>query len=673
MPSLLRSTFAIVFGLAAGVALAASDAKSSVTPSQRWSMPILKAPAIDARCGVEYDRARAQLRAMEGSVAPGAAILAEWSRFSASVQDFVYPVYLLANTAVDSATRDAALKCVERFTPLETEPFQSEKLYARVRALRPADAIDRQYQKDLLEAFEDAGIALNAEQRNRVREIREEIEKLGLRFQSNVNEDKSVVALAPEQARGLPQDWIDARKRDAEGRLVVTLDPPTYVSFLENAVSEEARREVYVAKLRQGGTTNLDLFNRVLALRYEMAQLYGYPDYATFSLRRKMAGTPAAVEEFLAKVRKAVDEGEARDLEALRADKAALLGKPVSDIKLHRWDVSFHEERVRRSRYQVDQEALRAYFPSEKSVTFAMRLAETLYGISFVPRTVPRWSPDVRYYDLYERTPTGGQGAFIAGIYLDLYPREGKYNHAAAFTVRSVSTLIGRKPASALVANLNRAGLTQDELETLLHEFGHVLHGVLSKTRYVDQGGTNVKRDFVEAPSQMFEEWARREQPLRLFAQVCHECKRLSAQQIDQLRQARRFGVGIRYARQWQYATFDMRLHTGTPPPVLQAWIDIERASPLGHVDGTMLPASFAHLTGGYAAGYYGYMWSEVLGLDMLSGFHGNMLDPAEGKRYRKAILEMGGQRPPQELVETFLGRKPNADAFFAEITGARD
>jgi thimet oligopeptidase len=292
-----------------------------------------------------------------------------------------------------------------------------------------------------------------------------------------------------------------------------------------------------------------------------------------------------------------------------------------------------------------------------------------------VEHKAPSWADEVRYYDVFDRAPQGSKeahGAFLGGVYLDLYPREGKYNHAAAFPVRMVSTLSGHKPVSALVANLDRAGLTHDELEVLLHEFGHVLHGVLSKARYADQGGTNVKRDFVEAPSQMFEEWTRHAEPLHLFAEVCPECPQLSAQTVERLRQARLFGIGIRYARQWQYASYDMVLHTDTPPDPLKAWIDIERKSRLGYVEGTLLPASFGHLVGGYAAGYYGYMWSEVLALDMLSAFHGKLLDPKEGMRFRKTILEQGGQRPPQQLVENFLGRKPNSDAFFAEITGAR-
>jgi thimet oligopeptidase len=631
-------------------------------------VPILDAAAIEARCPQELENARRQKAAMESRRGAGD-ILAEWNRLSASVQDFVYPVYLLANVAVDEATRDAGRKCVEAFTAFDTELFQSERLHARVRALKPRDAIDAQYRRDLLEAFEDAGVTLAPGKRARVKAIREELDKLALQFQRNVNEDRTTVVVTEEEAKGLPAGWIAARRRDAEGRLIVTLDYPTYLPFLENAVDEDARRRVWLAKQNEGGPANLALLDRALLLRHELARLYGYPDYATFSLRRTMAKTPAAVEQFLARVKAAVDAGEARELAELRADKAALLGLPVEQVQLNRWDVAFHQERVRRARYAIDQEALRAHFPTEASVAWVLALAERLYGVAFVARDVPRWADEVRYYDVHERSAAGAR---IGGIYLDLFPRPGKYNHAAAFTVRSVSTVLKRTPVSALVANLDRRGLTHDELETLLHEFGHVLHGVLSKTRYVDHGGTNVKRDFVEAPSQMFEEWARREAPLALLARVCAQCPPLTREQIERLQQARRFGIGIRYARQWQYATFDMRLHHGEPKPALATWAEIERASRLGHVEGTIFPAGFGHLMGGYAAGYYGYMWSEVLALDMLAGFDGDLLDPAAGRRYRDAILARGGERPPDALVRSFLGRPPTSDAFYAEITGQR-
>jgi thimet oligopeptidase len=417
---------------------------------------------------------------------------------------------------------------------------------------------------------------------------------------------------------------------------------------------------------------NLELLNRALNLRYELAQLHGVPDYATYAIKRRMAQTPAAVRQFLGQVKGAVDAIESRELEELRADKAQFAGTPLEATKLYRWDLPFHQERLRKARYQIDQEALRAYFPTDRSVQYTLALAETLYGIRFAERKVPVWHEDVRYFDVFERLPDGRTGAFIGGVYLDLFPRDGKYNHAAAFPVQSVSTLAHRAPISALVTNFNRKGLDHDELETLLHEFGHVLHGVLSKTRYAEQGGTAVKRDFVEAPSQMFEEWARREEPLALFAKICPECPRLSKEQIAQLDAARKFGRGIWFARQWQYAAYDMNLYTGQPPEALAAWIEIEKQTRLGYMDGSLFPAGFGHVMSGYAAGYYGYMWSQVLALDMLSAFDGKLLNPAVGARYRKTILSNGGQRPPQALVETFLGRKPNSDAFYAEIAGRR-
>jgi len=180
-----------------------------------------------------------------------------------------------------------------------------------------------------------------------------------------------------------------------------------------------------------------------------------------------------------------------------------------------------------------------------------------------------------------------------------------------------------------------------------------------------------VKGDFVEAPSQMYEEWARREQPLELFKQVCPGCPHLTHDEIERLEAARRYGQGTRYARQWQYATFDMDLSTNPQPP-LELWKKIESASPLGYVEGTMFPSSFSHIASNYGAGYYGYMWSEVLALDMLTPFRKNMLDPAVGRRYRDTILANGGQEEEMALVKRFLGRAPNSDAFFAEITGKR-
>lgn len=363
----------------------------------------------------------------------------------------------------------------------------------------------------------------------------------------------------------------------------------------------------------------------------------------------------------------AVTDLEKKELEELRAEKAQDLGTPLAETRIERWDVPYYQERVRHARYDVDQEKLRKYFPTDKAVEYTLLISQRLYGVRFKEAKVPVWNPDVRYYDVFDAKT----GAFLSGFYLDLYPREGKYNHAAAFGMRGASKLAHRTPVVALVANLDRKGLNQEELVTITHEFGHVLHGVLSTTDYVAQSGTSVKLDFAEAPSMMYEEWSRREGPLKLMREVCPECPQLTHAEIEQLQKASRYGQGIRYARQWQYATLDMALST-EPRPALDVWKEIERASPLGYVEGTMLPASFSHIAGGYAAGYYGYMWAQVLALDMLSAYKGNLLDPAVGRRYRDIILANGGQEEEMDLVRRFLGREPSSDAFFAEITGKR-
>lgn len=652
---------------------------AAIGAPSRPTIPLFDAATIAGRCDTELAKARATKKAIEAK--KDTDVFADWNRLSIQVQDFGYPVYLLQSVATDKATRDAAQACLEKLLPFETEMAQSEPLYRRVRAVKPKDAIDQTFKQDLIEKFEDGGATLPPDKRKRAQEIADEIDRLGLQFSKNVNEDPTTVVLTPAEAAGMPEAWLAARKRDANGNLVLGLDYPTIVPFLQNATSEAARRKVWMAKNREGGEQNLVLLDRALKLRYELAQLHSVPDFATYAVKRRMAQTPAAVNEFLGKVQAAVDELEERELAELRADKAKFTGTDPAMPMLYRWDVAFHQERVRRARFKIDQEALRAYFPTDKSVLYTLKLAERLYGIKFVERKVLVWHEDVRYFDVFERVPeknapgissAGKTGAFIGGVYLDLYPREGKYNHAAAFPVRPGSTLVHRTPISVLVTNFDRKGLNHNELETLLHEFGHVLHGVLSKTRYADQSGTSVKRDFVEAPSQMFEEWARREEALKLFAEICPECPRLTRAQIEQLDSARKHGQGIQYARQRLYAAYDMKLHTAVPPAAMATWAELEGTTRLGHVDGSLLPASFGHLMSGYAAGYYGYMWSQVLALDMLSAFDGKLMSADVGRRYRQTILASGGQRPPQALVEAFLGRKPNSDAFYAEITGRR-
>jgi len=634
--------------------------------SARPLAPLYDAAGITQACDDVLAAARTTIAAMEAK--PGAgAIFDEWNRLESAVEDVVNPIYLLGNLHPDKAVRDAAEPCLQQYTTLRTDLFQSEKLFARVKAAKPATAHQAKLGRDLMEGFEDSGVALPPDKRARAKQIFEKLEKLRQDFDRSVRDDPTRVRFTAAEMDGLPQAYLKAHesKRNAAGNYVLDLKSPSYVPFMQNAKTEEARRRYYTAKTNEGGASNLELLHEIFTLRKELAGLYGLPSFAHYTLRRRMVQTPEVVARFLGEVNAAVTAVEKKEIEELRAEKAKDQDKALTDVKFGRWDLSFYQERVRRERYAVDQQKLRKYFPTEKAVDYVFAVSQRLYGVKFSEVKVPAWHPDVRYFDVLDAK----SGRFLSGVYLDLFPREGKYNHAAAFTLRGASRITGRTPLSALVTNFNREGLDHSELETLMHEFGHVLHRVLSRPDYLRHGG--VKRDFVEAPSQMFEEWARREQPLALFKQVCPQCPQLTPAEIGRLEAAQRYGQGTRYARQWLYATFDMTLSIEPQPP-LALWQRLEADTPLGYLEGTSFPSAFSHIAGGYAAGYYGYMWSKVIALDMLTPFKKDMLDPRVGMRYRNAILAQGGQKEEMELVRSFLGRDPSNEAFFAEITGKR-
>jgi thimet oligopeptidase len=624
------------------------------------------APGISRACEAMLAKARKDIAAMEARTG-GAGFFAEWNRLQIGMENVINPIYLLGSVHPDKAVRDAAEPCLQKYTSLSTELFQSEKLFRRVSAAATANPHQAELKRDLVEGFEDSGVALPPGKRARAKEIFDKLEELRQVYDRNVRDDPTRVTMTPAEMQGMPESYLKAHEgtRDKDGNYVLTLKYPSYIPFMTNAATEGARRKYYVAKLSEGGAKNLELLEEIFMLRKELASLYGLPTFAHYVLRRKMAGTPAAVEKFLGEVKSTVAELERKEIDELRAVKAKDTGR--ADVRFERWDVAYYQEKVRKERFAIDQEKLRKYFPTDKAIDFALLVSQRLYGVKFREAKVPTWHPDVRYFDVLDAK----SGKFVSGFYLDLFPREGKYGHAAAFPVRGVSRLAGRTPISVLVTNFNREGLDHNELETLLHEFGHVLHGVLSKADYNSHAGTSVKGDFVEAPSQMFEEWGRAEESLALFKQVCAQCPQLSRDEIARLDAARRFGRGIFFARQWLYAAFDMALSTDPRPP-MAVWKALEEATPLGHVEGTMFPASFGHIASHYAAGYYGYMWSQVLALDMLSAFKGRMLDTAVGIRYRDTILAPGGQVDEMTMVRTFLGREPSNEAFLKELTGQR-
>ncbi|HEV7489000.1 MAG TPA: M3 family metallopeptidase [Thermoanaerobaculia bacterium] len=668
---------------------------TEATIEARPTVPIYDAAALNAAADEALAEARRRLAVIERlpleAVSPES-VLDAWDGIAMMLEDAYGAISLLNSVHPDADVRDAGDRALIEESVFMTELFQNEPLYEHVRRVVPRTNAQKQLQKDLLEAFEDSGVSLPAEKRDRFKVISERITELAQEFSKNVRENKTVVTFTPEECDGMPQSYLDRVPRDERGNIVVGFDYPDYVPFMSNASNAEARKRYYVANMNRGTERNLEILDEIVALRKEIADLYEVPSFAHYVTKRRMVENPETVTRFLDDVKNGVTEAELRDLRQLAAVKAELTGVPVEQARIERWDVVYYRERLREQRYAVDQEALRAYLPTLPTLHWMLDITERLYGISFTPATVPVWHEDVMYYDVDD----AATGERIGGIYLDLYPRADKYKHAAAWPVRGVSRKAGRKPISVLVTNFDRVGLTHSELETLLHEFGHVMHGVLSQTEYNQHSGTSVERDFVEAPSQMYEEWASRMESLALMRNHCTTCPIIDESLVQRIRAAAKFGSGVDYGRQLLYASFDMALSgegvgsresgvvdrslvsspapdTRHPTPEshsLRLWKQMEGSTPMGYVDGTSFPGTFEHIASGYAAGYYGYMWAKVIALDLISAFGPDVMNAATGRRFRELILSRGSEEPARELVERFLGRPVSSDAFFAEIRG---
>ncbi|RJX32995.1 MAG: Zn-dependent oligopeptidase [Oxalobacter sp.] len=644
---------------------------SAERSGNRPHIPILKARELATRCEDGLDDLRAMVKKLEAPVAgkrsSSSLVFKEWNALQIALEDLHGPVGLLNHVSPNPAVRKSAEPCQISITKFATDLFQNAKLYNKIKATQPTDAIEKKLKQDILDSFDDTGVSLPPEKQKRMKKILVRLTELKQTFARNIRDNPQKLSFTPEEMQGLPENFLAKAKRDAKGNYQLGFDYTDYMPFMQSANSSDARKRYQFAFVNRGTPKNLALMKEAIALRQEMAQLFGFNNYAEFVLRRRMAGKPDAVNGFLADVQTAVTDLEKQELADMRIFKSRALGTPLEETVIERWDIAYWQEKMKQAIHHIDQNALRKYFPTQASVKWVMAMSGILYGVQFKPAKVPLWHKDVTYYDIYDSKTL----ARIGGIYFDLFPRKGKYGHAAVFGVRGSSTLAKRTPISVMVANFNREGLDSNELETLLHEFGHLMHGALSKTRFVDHAGTSVEQDFVEAPSQMFEEWARRKETLAMIPQFCTTpCPQVDNDLLLRLKAAHHFGLGNRYARQHLYATFDMALHQSDESDPLTTWQKMEGATPLGYVKGTEFPGQFNHLMGGYAAGYYGYMWSEVLAMDMVSRFGDNLMNTDIGMLYRKTILERGGELRGRALVRSFLGREPSSQAFFNEISG---
>ena len=637
---------------------------------QRATLPQLDSKTITTQCDAQIATVKVKLAAFAKMPLQNNA-LARWDQIFAEFEDFIGPVGFYSNVNPSAEVRQAADDCEVKINQYQTEIYQDAALYQQIKKIKTTNDIDAKYRQDILNDFEDMGIQLSKDQQARLKIILDNLTKIEQEFARNIRDNPEKVEFSADELRGLPNSYIANLKKNEQGQYLLGFYYPEYLPFMQLADSDDARKRYQITYTRRGTEKNLVLLKQAIDLRYELAQLFGYKSYADWKLKNRMAQNPETVNQFLNEVHNIVTPLEKKEVQTLREFKAKTLNISVEKAEINRWSEGYWSEKLRQEKYQIDQEKLREYFPTQASQDWLFAISSNLYGIEFKPVKVETWQNEVEYYDVTDKKT----GQLLGGLYLDKFPREGKYGHAAVWGVRGGSTLTDRKPISALVTNFNRKGLNSDELETFVHEFGHALHGILSNTRYASQSGTSVERDFVEAPSQMYEEWARRKETLSTLADFCQPaCPRVDDALIAKLKDVHNYGRGLKYARQTLYAQYDMAIHTAdalqTQP--LETWQKLEGKTALGYTPTTEFPGQFGHIMGGYQVGYYGYMWSEVIALDMLSAFGHNLNNPEVGERYRKTILSQGGQKKAKQLVVDFLGREPDNKAFFQEITGQR-
>ena len=581
----------------------------------------------------------------------------------------------LSQVADDEQLRAVAHEEEERLDVFATElGFREEidralKAYAARAETEALSAEAARLLEFELRDYRRNGFELPAGERTAIRELRERLVSLGIRFRRNIDEYDDAIHVTRNQLAGLPDAYIERLKRDDAGRYRVSLDYPELHPFLDAAQDAALRSELFRKNHNKAADSNLELLEEAITVRHEIAARLGYESWAAYVLETRMAKTPDAVLEFLTDLEERLQPKLQGDL-ALLAEMSRELG---GDGTVGISDYRYLTTAVLRERYQVDPFAVAEYFPLEAVLDGMFDIYQRMVGVRFESVDAPgRWHDDVRAFDITDAA--GGEG--LARFYMDLHPRPGKFGHAAAFTLRGGRLLAGdayQAPISAIVANFTKPTaespslLRHGEVVTLFHEFGHILHQTLTRAPYSRFSGTRVERDFVEAPSQMLEHWCWQPQMLRSFSRHHETGEPLPDELIERMISAKHLSSAIATCRQIYFARLDFACHgPGARKDTDAIARELHPITGFDFPEDTHFQAGFGHLFG-YDAGYYGYLWSRVFGDDMFTKFEQGEIESV-GSEYRQTILEPGGTTDADHLVRNFLGRDPTPDAFLRDL-----
>ncbi len=568
----------------------------------------------------------------------------------------------------DAKVRDAARTCSQEHAAFIAALLLDQRVYDALKAVdvSKADAATKRFQQNLLRDFRRAGVTLDDAKRARIKELANLTTELEQQIQQTIAEDTLFIEVT-DKARldGLPADWIAAHKPDAKGVIRVTTDTPDYLPFITYANDDELRKQLYI-KFRIRGSSNEPVLQKLLVLRAEKAKLLGFKTWADYQSDDKMLRGGAAASQFIERITTLGRARAKRDYGELLAQlqKHDPKATAVAD-----WQKAWLENQVKKDKYAVDASVVRQYFAYDTALNGLLEITSAIYDVQYQPVTDPRtWHPDVKVFDVTRK------GDKLGRIFLDMHPRADKYKHAAQFAIRD--GVIGKQlPEGALVCNfpspktsVGPALMEHADVVTMFHEFGHLMHHVLGgNQRWIVQSGVATEHDFVEAPSQMFEEWGWNYDTLSRFAKHHQTGAVIPQELVGKLQKSRKFGLGLYTLQQMFYAALSLQFHQVDPTKLDQlATVKKLQAkyTPFAYVEGTKFHTSFGHLVG-YSSMYYTYMWSLVIAKDLLTPFEKSGLMATDvTHRYRDTILAAGGTKDAADLVRDFLGRSYDFKAY---------
>ena len=622
---------------------------------------------INQRCNMWVARSAALRTALEQSKGPATVgtTLDAYDRLSEIIFDGALESTLYREVGMTPAARSAGEKCEVRMLSQQTKLSLSRPIYERIKAVpQPADAPTQRYLKLVIEGFERSGIGLDAAGRAKAQALNDEVSKLSTQFEANIPKGQRTITATRAELEGMPQDFIDAHKPGADGKITLKTDYTDYIPVLTYAKSGELRERFYRAFNERAYPENDAVLRDLINKRDELAKLVGRPNYATLNFEDRMLNSVDKVQSLMDQMSAAVKPAAARDY----AKKLAVLQQlEPGAIALQPWDNAYVGQLVQKQSYGYDRQEARRYFRYNQVRDGILKLTEDMFGVDIRPWKTPTWDKLVEAYEMYDH------GKLIGRFYFDSHPRPGKYEHANAVPLRY--GVRGSIPVAALVMNLPAGeGLMEhNDLETFLHEYGHLLHFIFGgqNQRWAYESGIYpaIEWDFVEAPSQMLENWVYDYDTLKNFA-VDSSGKPIPRELVEKMNRARYFSLGMDDARQLGLTNVSLQYYLGRAPD------DLGQAARAAQAKYDMLPPpsfsqfqdAFSHL-GGYGAAYYTYRQSIVIADDLFTEFQKNGLrDRATAERYRKLVLAPGGSKPAAELISDFLGRPLSINAYKAKM-----